>query len=67
MMDQLIKTFEWLTRTCLFCDTDSNVSVDPLEKFQSNRNQEFSLHPEAAYAKHARSGCRVDAIGLELL
>jgi len=30
MMDQLIKTFEWLTRAYLFCGTDSNVSVDPL-------------------------------------
>jgi len=31
-MDQLIKTFEWLTRASLFCGTVSNVSVDPLAK-----------------------------------
>jgi len=30
MMDQLIKTFEWLTHAYLFCGTNSNVSVDPL-------------------------------------
>jgi len=30
MMDQLIKTFEWLTPAYLFSGTDSNVSVDPL-------------------------------------
>jgi len=30
MMDQLFKTFEWLTRAYHFCGTDSNVSVDPL-------------------------------------
>jgi len=47
MMDQLIKTFEWLARAYLFRGTDSNVSVDPLAQDASQRTRD----PNRGYAE----------------